>query len=122
MNQLSFLAADGSLDQARLARDDGMKRALDHAEEETPAWGELALAFLRCYAQKEPAFAAYMVVMASENDGAFPIPPNSRAWGTVFRAAAKARIIENSGTTVEHPKRHACPAIVWRSLIFGRPA
>jgi hypothetical protein len=39
-----------SLDLARAARDDGMARAVTHAEDDQPGWGEVALVALGVYA------------------------------------------------------------------------
>ena len=99
--------------------EDGMTRALNHAEADVPSWGEKANAFLRTYAEKKEYFTGYMVVMASELDASFPAPPTSKAWGQIFRMAAKRGVIENSGRTMPHPKRHGCPAAIWRSLVFA---
>ena len=97
----------------------GMTRALQHAEADVPTWGEQADAFLKAYALKNEYFTGYMLVLASELDPDFPTPPTGKAWGMIVRNAVRAGVIENSGKTMPHPKRHGCPATIWRSLVFA---
>jgi hypothetical protein len=95
-----------------------MTQALEKAERQLPEWGMRALDFLRRYAAQEPRFTAFMVVAKAELDKTFPAPANDKAWGRVFQVAAHNGVIRNSGSYMPHPKRHACPAIVWESLIY----
>ena len=120
MTQTALFAQDGTptMEAARAARDQGMALALDKAEREHEGWSSIALNFLRKYAAENAEFPGYFVTMASGLDPEFPQPGNEKAWGSVWRKAAKLGIVRDSGKTMPHPKRHACKAIVWKSLLY----
>ncbi len=111
MNQLP-------IDFARQARDEGMQRSLDHAEADCEGWGSFASIFLEDYAKRHAEFTGFMVTAASKLDKSFPQPANERAWGQVYRQAMKAGIIEKTNRFMPHPRRRACPAVVFRSLVW----
>ena len=113
--QLSLIDEQG---RARQARDEGMSRALAHAEADTPSWGEIAYAWLYRYATSHERFTGFILTAESHRDKTFPQPANERAWGQVYRRATKSGVIRDSGQTMPHPRRHACKAIVWRSLVY----
>lgn len=115
MNQLSFLASDGSV--ARQERDAGMARALQHAEAEVPAWGSLALSYLRRYAETHERFPGWFVTHAAGLSGAVPMPPTGKSWGAIFTKAARLGWIAKDGYA-QDPNRHANPCPVWRSRVF----
>lgn len=101
----------------QLARD-GMQRALNHAEADVPTWGEQAFQFLKTYALQNEYFTGFMVTMASEQDSLFPTPENEKAWGSVYRRAMHAGLIEKTQKRMPHPRRHASEAIVYRSKVY----
>lgn len=103
-----------SLDEARAARDEGMKRALDHAERDVPAWSAVALQFLRGYAAKHRQFTSFELRNAAREWG-LSMPATDKAFGSVFVKAAKEGVIERAGY-VPHPERHASPTVLWNSL------
>ena len=105
----------------RLARE-GQERALDRAERDTPSWGDLALAWLRRYAERHAEFPAWFATQEAERDPDFPAPSNPRAWGAIWKRAQRERIVRASGRTLPHPKRHGCPAVVWMSLVYEAKA
>ncbi len=111
MNQLP-------IDFAHALRDEGMARALDHAETDCPGWSDTAMAFLKRYAEEHAEFTAFMVTAASELDKSFPVPETGHSWGAIYTRAQKGFVIVDSGRTMKHPKRHACKAIVWTSLVY----
>ncbi len=111
MNQLP-------IDFAHALRDEGMARALDHAETDCPGWSDTAMAFLKRYAEEHAEFTAFMVTAASELDRSFPLVSNPRAWGQVYRQAMKMGVIEKTDRFMPHPRRHACPAMVFSSLVY----
>lgn len=108
---------DLALAQAR----EGMSRALEHAEADVPAWGDLALQWLRKYAETHAQFPGWFVTEESSRDPNFPAPKNSRAWGAIWKQAQRLGIIEATNRTMPHPRRHGCPAVVWRSLVLLEP-
>jgi hypothetical protein len=104
-------------DIARRQAERGMRRALDRAADGMPTWPELALSFLESYARANECFAGWMVVRSAGGSTDFPAPPNDKAWGMVFRRAARAQIIAAAGITRD-PHRHHNPVPLWRSLVF----
>jgi hypothetical protein len=104
-------------EHAIAAAQDGIQRAVAHAEADHHGWTERALDFLREYARKNERFPGFFVTAASEKDRAFPQPKNEKAWGAIYRRAAREGVIIDSGKTMKHPKR-GCPATIWRSRIF----
>lgn len=102
---------------AAAAAELGIRRALDRAERAVPTWGDIALAFLRKYAEQHERFAGWMVVKSAALDPAFPKPPNDKAWGGPIKKAAHTKIIEFAGTTKD-PNRHCNRIPVWRSLVY----
>ena len=106
-----------SLLDGRELRDQGMKRAVDHAELVYPDWKDQALAFLRGYAEMNKIFAAEDVRRAS--DGFVPEPPHLRAWGAVIVLARKKGWIRQSGfIQVSNPRAHSANAALWTSNIY----
>ena len=101
------------LSEARAAGERGMTLALDKAMREHLEWKTHAYEFLKSYAAREPIFAAFMVVASSKLDKTFPQPSNERAWGAIFQRALRDGVITKTGRTMPHPKRHACPAIIY---------
>ena len=94
-------------------RDAGIKQALDHAEEVTPEWPELAYKFLCDYIRKHPGeFMTEDVRQAAA--GIVPEPPSLRAWGGVIVKAAKSGLIVRAGYgQVTNVNAHRANASVW---------
>lgn len=105
-----------SLEVARAQADRGMALAELGAINVCEDWPDLAIAFLRRYAEAHEQFPMFFVTQEAERDPAMP-EVNPKAWGQVTRSAIKAGIIAKTGTFMPHPRRHACPAIVFRSLV-----
>lgn len=111
MNQMT-------LNFARAQRDRGMALAEQGAINACEDWPELALAYLRRYAETHEQFPMFFVTQAAERDPTMP-KVNPKAFGQVTRTALRLGIIEKTGAFMPHPRRHACPAIVFRSLVYG---
>ena len=96
------------------ARDAGIKRAADHADDVTPKWGDTAYAFLCDWLlRRDEPFQTCEARWAA--DGIVPDPPDARAWGHVARRAFKAGLIVAIGTAPDlDPKSHRSPCNVWR--------
>ena len=114
MNQLS-------LDYPRVARDEGMKRALDHAEADCAGWSDTAMAYLNGYALTHDRFTGWLVTTSAELTRSVPTPVTAKAWGSIFTKAARLKIIAKDGYT-QDPNRHASPVPVWKSLIYRTAA
>jgi len=111
MNQLSMISETGEA-----LRDEGMKQAIDHAEQEVPNWADLAYQKLREFVLAYPhlEFMAENVRSWSHHRG-LPYPPHKRAWGGVMAKAAKSRLIIKVGMgQVKNPTAHCANANVWR--------
>lgn len=109
-----------TLDFARAARDDGMQRAIDHAESDAPGWSDVAFQFLRNYARTHEHFISEDVSDASRDWGMVQ-PPTDRAWGQIYRRAIKEGIIKQDGAGRSR-RRHASICPRWMSLIYRRSA
>jgi len=98
---------------ARAARDEGMQRAVDHAEIESPDWAQHAYEWLELFvaAHAEP-FISEDVSDASKLDSSFPQPPTDRAWGSIYRSAVKRGLIRLAGTGRSR-RRHASICPLW---------
>ena len=114
-------AATLSLDDARRVRDQKMQQVLDHAEREQPKWGDLALAYLKRYAETHDRFVGWFVTQAADLTGAVPTPPTLKSWGSIFSKAARDGWLVKDGYA-QDPHRHANPCPIWKILIHKAEA
>lgn len=105
-----------SMRQAEHLRDVGMVKALLHADDAAPGWSEVAFKFLQAYARRFEFFISEDVSDASKVWG-LTQPPTLRAWGQVYRRAAKAGLIVVNGSGRSR-LRHASICPRWQSKIF----
>lgn len=74
----------------------GMSIALQHADEVTPSWSEVVIEGIRLYAMTHKTFLAEdFRNWWGLRDGAMPC--THKAWGGVFAAAIKQRVIQPTG-------------------------
>lgn len=106
--------------EASAARDAGMAQAIDHAERIEPTWGEQAYDFLQDFARKHAHFISEDVSDATRLDPAFPQPPTDRAWGSVYRRAARDGLIFVDGMGRSR-RRHCSVCPRWRSVLKVAP-
>jgi hypothetical protein len=103
------------LRKARELRDDGISRAINHANHIDPTLGERALSYVQQIARssgQRTVTSEYIRQYAEQNG--LPFPPDKRAWGAVMRRAAKAGYIRKVGwTTATDPKVHCNPVSLW---------
>ncbi len=99
--------------EGRRLRDEGMKRAADHADRVSAEWGQRALDFLRGWVVGRTSFTSTDVRIAATAAGV-PAPTHERAWGPVFMRASRLGLITPAGY-VPHPdpRAHATPARLW---------
>lgn len=101
---------------ARARRDEGIRRAVDHANAVEPRWADQAYEFLVRYLQTVETCTSEQARAAAA--GVVPEPPSRRAWGGPFTRAARAGLIEREGyTTAVDPKVHCNVVTVWRSRV-----
>jgi len=111
MNQQSFLNETG-----QVLRNKGMEQAIEHAEQETPKWSDLALDKLKTFTGLYPNLE-FMTEQFREwaITHGLPKPPHGRAFGGVMSRAARIKMIEKAGMSqVKNPKAHCANANVWR--------
>lgn len=105
-------------DEGQRLRDQGIKKAAQHAEDEILDWNIKAIDFLFQFAKthREFPFSGEMVRNASRD--AVPRPPHLRAWGAVMVRGLKAGWIKQVGyVKVINPKAHRANAALWESLL-----
>jgi hypothetical protein len=96
----------------REAADDGIRRAVRHAERLDPGWPLLAYQMLAdfCSVRRGCYFTSEDVRRWCSLRGfESPVP---KAWGQVFRKAAKAALIRKHGIAVAK-ERHGSPTVQW---------
>lgn len=105
------------MSQAELFRDDGIKRAVDHADKVHENWSDRAFDLLKAYISligNDAEFTSELVRNYAETYN-LPHPPDKRAWGAVMLKAAKANLIFKKGwTTATDPKVHCNPVSLWQ--------
>lgn len=105
---------------ARAARDDGIKRAVNRADAESPSWSDVALMYIERFAKMHATLTAEEVRDFAYKRG-LPKPANERAWGGPFRRAVEAKIVTHG--TMERatdPKVHCSYMMRWRSLLCSQ--
>jgi len=111
MNQSSMFG-----DEGEVLRDAGMQQAIDHAEQETPNWSDLALDMVRAFIDTYPhlEFMTEDVRKWAHHKG-LPETPSKRAWGgVIMRAARLDMIVKVRIGQVKNPAAHCANANVWR--------
>jgi hypothetical protein len=102
--------------QAFAARDEGMQRALSHAQRECADWKIIAYAWLIGYARTHKEFISEDVGDAHLAAG-LSQPPTRRAWGPLYVKAQREGYIVLCGTGRSR-MRHASVCPKWRSLVY----
>lgn len=98
---------------ARQERDNGMAKALAHADAIEPAWSDLAYTFLLGFIGASQGEFLTEDVRAAAH-GAVPDPPDQRAWGGIVIRAVKAGLIRRAGYRPMRSKNcHANPKSSW---------
>lgn len=94
-------------------RDAGIKIAVDHADEVSEKWSEVAYQFLLKFIKSNKEFMTEQIRSASA--GHVPEPPTTRAWGGIIVMAKKSGLIKRIGfQNVTNSKAHCTPASLWQ--------
>lgn len=105
--------------RAKARRDRGIERAIVHAEDVKPGWGERSYTELAAFlAQHEPSrtFMGEDVRFFADERG-LDQPPHLRSWGAVLTRAARAGLIVKVGCgNVSDASSHRGAASVWRMV------
>ena len=97
----------------------GIKKAINHAERDIPGWATLAFECLKSYLRFCPPDHEFMAedVRKFSQSTYFlvvPEPPSLRAWGGIMRKAKGAGLIRAIGTRkVVNPTAHGANATLW---------
>ena len=108
-----------STPQAQAARDAGIQRAVDHAEAVVPGWVDQAYFALVDFLTVNPrhrgvSFTSEQVREHADKLGV-PAPTHLRAWGGVFRRAARDSVIVKAGITESKAAHCHCSHVgLWR--------
>lgn len=100
--------------QARQSRDKGMTKAINHADEVSPGWGEVAYDYFKTFVsrQHEP----FKIEDFREWVKDFiPAPPSLRSYGVVTMKAARKGLITHVGyAKVKNARAHMANCAVWK--------
>lgn len=103
--------------KAETARDEGIRRAVEHADAVIRKWSDDAYSFLwEFISGKNPGYVFMLedVRFLAEQKG-FTTPPSKRAWGAVILRAARAELIQKGDAAgkVKDPNGHRGYASTW---------
>lgn len=102
---------------ADVLADQGINRAVDHADRRSPNWSARAFDILTQYASINFEFMTEDVRHWAHKLG-LPEAPSARAWGAIALRACRENIIRKQGyRKTQNPLAHGTPATLWRSLI-----
>lgn len=104
-----------NIQQGEALKEEGMRRAVDHANRETLSWSQRALAAVKAAAILNPHITTEGVAAWAYKRG-LPQPPDPRAWGSVMRSAVIRGIVLGDGYEKSaNPRAHRRPVQVWKS-------
>lgn len=104
------------MNTAELRRDAGIARAAAHADRVCPNWTDTAFDMLATYCRiygPGHEFHCESLRERAEGHGVVPEPPDGRAWGNVFRRAAREGLIRKTGRYVLAKSSNLSPKPVW---------
>lgn len=106
--------------EARRARDEGIARAVAHAEATVgPEWAATAYTFLGVFARKNQTFTTEQVREAATRAGEVLEPPDRRAWGGVVKKAVRTGMLRRCGfVQATDPRVHMNIVALWQSLVY----
>jgi hypothetical protein len=104
---------------AEILRDEGIMRAVDHADKVHEQWSDRAFSTLTDYIEliggAGSEFTSEMVRFYAEDQG-LPKAPDQRAWGAVMLKAVRANKCKKKGwATATDPKVHCNPVTLWEA-------
>lgn len=103
--------------KARERRDDGITRAMDHAEAENRGWKDMAYEYLVNVYIKHTKHPFQVEDVRASCAGVVPEAPSARAWGGIVRRARHAGLIRQVGIApVNNINANRANAAVWQRL------
>ena len=100
--------------QAQDGANEGMTRAVDHADRVIGGWSDMAYEYLRQFKDSHKEFLTEDVRIWAETQGLEP-PPDNRAWGAVINRAVRANLIRRVGYG-NAKTGHMRPMPVWSKI------
>lgn len=103
--------------KVRQAAQEGIDRAVTHADMVTPGWSQNALEFIRLHVSRNRGkrFTGYELVQASIAYG-LDQPPSPKAWGSPIQRAARLGLLVKRGTVPDpNPDRHGSDVPLWEA-------
>ncbi len=99
-------------------RDEGIERAINHADRKISQWQEIAYEHFLLWLRKMPRGERFMIEDFRKHMGTHLVePPSLRAYGALAVRGAKDGVIENVGYgKVSNSKAHRTPAAIWQRL------
>jgi hypothetical protein len=117
-----MMSKDQAMEQWRVdgerLRDEGIARAVQHADQEYSTWSARAYNALKRYVNEHrgKSFAMEDVRLWAESTGIIEAPPDPRAWGGIAQKAFRSGLISKNGYRPHrNPSRHRAPSSVWIS-------
>lgn len=99
---------------------EGLARAVDHADREVPGWKERCWTLFLEWLDRMPAGHRFLLEefrLHIEAQGKLENPPSKRAYGFVSVKAAKAKLIFQCGTgRVTNPQAHRANSARWEKI------
>jgi hypothetical protein len=102
---------------SRRARNEGIQKAVDHAEKENVGWNQKAYDFLIKFLNNHNGYFMAEEVRVYAQQMNFELPPSNRAWGGVILKASRSGLIQSCGIhKVKNKRAHCANAAVWRQV------
>jgi hypothetical protein len=112
LQQLDFVGYEAVTNSK--VTDSAIARAVDHADAVSPMWSSMAYGALLAFAATEGKRFTSEDVRACAEYAGLPTPPDPRAWGGVFRRAARAGKIRRVGFgEAQNAQAHSRPVAQW---------
>jgi hypothetical protein len=107
-----------NIDFAQVAKENGIKRAVDHAGKE---WNDTADKYFQVYLrhdnQGKPFTCESFRIWLTDNFPHFEQPPHNRAYAGVIVRAKNSELIKCIGTVqTKLPNAHKCYASLWEKI------
>lgn len=103
--------------EGRKLRDQGIQRAKDKAEKDSPGWNELVWLHFKGWLSYKPVDFEFMMEDFSNHikeNNPFLKPEKGQAFGFITKRALKEKLIEYCGVSrTKSPVSHRRPANVW---------
>ncbi len=102
-------------------RDEGMRRAADHADAVHPKWTDRAFDLFKRYSLTHRLFMTEDVRLWVQQHRLIEAPDDQRAWGAVTAKAVRAGVVYCSHfASQKDPKSHRSPKPVWQSMVMPK--